>query len=305
MRSVLVIGGSGFTGRRLLERAPNDLRVTALARSDASADRVEAMGAMPIRANAAEDDELERVIERTRPDIVITLTSLGLPWAPDMVRRLGEATGAPRLVCTSTTGIFTELAPASKAIRLESERQAMRFEHATIVRPTMIYGRPGDRNMERLLARLRTVPVIPAPDRGRTLQQPVHVDDLADCLWAAALEPAGRGALNCPGPRPLMFREVVRLAGTAIGRRTAAIGAPTKSLRGAVRVIEGMAARTGRRSPISTEQIDRLGEDKAFDAHDAMTLVGRRFRSFEDGITEEAELLGYRTTSGDSARTDR
>ena len=64
----------------------------------------------------------------------------------------------------------------------------------TILRPTMIYGAPGDRNLSRLLTAARhacpglPVRCLPVPGGGRQLQQPVHVADVAGAVlrrWSA------------------------------------------------------------------------------------------------------------------------
>ena len=58
---------------------------------------------------------------------------------------------------------------------------ATSFANDRIVRPTMIYGTPGDRNMIRLVEWINRWPVLPVFGDSRSLQQPVHVKDVA---WA-------------------------------------------------------------------------------------------------------------------------
>ncbi|HAE26076.1 MAG TPA: hypothetical protein DCG58_02860, partial [Hyphomonas adhaerens] len=48
-----------------------------------------------------------------------------------------------------------------------------------ILRPTMIYGYPGDGNLSKLLQLLAKLPVFPRLGSGRASQQPIHVEDLA------------------------------------------------------------------------------------------------------------------------------
>ena len=94
--------------------------------------------------------------------------------------------------------MLTELPVASKPIRERGE-QLVRDSSVqwTILRPTMIYGTPADRNIARLVRFVSRWPVVPivAPD---ALQQPVHVEDVATAVATA---------LACPitiGPLPMM-----------------------------------------------------------------------------------------------------
>src|SRR6202011_5227534 len=135
-----------------------------------------------------------------------------------VVRQLAQR-GVHRAVFTSTTGIFTSLPTASRAVRLEAE-VAVRAAPLdwTILRPTMIYGTARDRNISRLLRFLKRSPVFPLC--GNALWQPIHVDDLADAVVAALEEPRSyRKSYNVAGPSPLTFADLVQTAARAVRRR--------------------------------------------------------------------------------------
>lgn len=285
---VVVIGGSGFTGRHVLRAAPSSWEVGALARSDAAAASVRDLGATALLGDLDDAQSVDRALKDWSPDAVIVVASLGFGHADGLIDSLRQA-GSPRCVFTSTTGIFTRLAPASKDIRLRAE---LSIAHSglpyTIIRPTMIYGAPGDRNMERLLKSLRRLPVLPAPAGGHTLQQPVHVEDLAAALIASVVQDEAVGqAINVAGPVALPFAEIIRQAGTAVHRRAFVLSVPV----GPMRSLVGVQERALARPRLKIEQIDRLLEDKAFGIEAAKELLGYSPRSFAEGITAEARLL--------------
>lgn len=287
---ILVVGGSGFTGRRVVTQLPRNAAVWALTRSDRSRSIVGGLRARPIVGDLDRPEPLRGAFSEAKPDVVICTASLGFGHAPGLLGLLADC-GAPFTVFTSTTGIFTELNPESKAVRVAAEQLIADsgLQH-TIVRPTMIYGRPGDRNLERLLAWLRRVPVVAAPNGGRSLLQPVHVDDLATTIVRAALDrqPLNR-AVNVPGPSPLTFAELVHECGRALGRTARVVPTPD----GLLRSVVGVQERVLPRPRLKVEQIDRLTEDKAFDVTEATELLGHAPRSFAEGIAEEARLLGW------------
>jgi nucleoside-diphosphate-sugar epimerase len=65
----------------------------------------------------------------------------------------------------------------------------MRIMRYTILRPSMIYGADRDRNMIKLLKYLSKWPVFPIFGSGKGLMQPVFVQDLADGIVTAILNP--------------------------------------------------------------------------------------------------------------------
>jgi nucleoside-diphosphate-sugar epimerase len=205
---------------------------------------------------------------------------------------MGAAAGGAaidRAVFISTTAIFTHLDATSKGVRQAAEdairSSALRW---TIIRPTMIYGTPGDRNMARLLAALRRWPLLPLPGGGRRLQQPVHVDDVAAAAVSAVeTEKAVGKAYDVAGPEALTLRAVVEEAAAAAGVSPRLVPVPLTPLVAGARLYEAVT----RRPHLRAEQLERLAEDKAFDIGPARADLDYDPRPFAQGIKEEASLL--------------
>ena len=151
----------------------------------------------------------------------------------------------------------------------------------TIVRPTMIYGSARDRNISRLLWFLARWPLFPLV--GNALWQPVYVEDLAEGVVAAldASTTVGR-AYNLAGAYPERFEDLVRTAARTLSRQVRLVRVP---LAAAI-----LAARVTR--VVTTEQVRRLAEDKAFDYSAASRDFGFQPRSFAEGVRLEARGLG-------------
>src|ERR1700722_13957235 len=191
---LLATGGSGFLGGYVLaEAARRGHSCIALARSPEAARTVDARGATPLPGDLDNGAALAAIFARAGCDALVNLASLGFGHAPGVVRA-AERSGLDRAVFVSTTAVTTTLPASSKTVRLAAEDEIRTSVLGwTILRPTMIYGAAGDKNLSRVLgalARLGRVPVplmVPVPGGGRQLQQPVHVADLAG---------AGLGALE-------------------------------------------------------------------------------------------------------------
>jgi nucleoside-diphosphate-sugar epimerase len=181
-------------------------------------------------------------------------------------------------VFLGTTAVRTTLPAASKAVRLEAERVVLGGGiGATLLRPTMIYGAPGDRNVERLIRFTRRWPVVPILGRGAGRMQPTHVEDVAAAV-AACLPRAdlGGAAFDVPGPLSLTFEAFVRTVGAVLGLRRWYPHVP--------RVVGRLVA--------SREQLLRLDEDKSADPGPAAAAFGYAPRPLEDGLRAEARALG-------------
>lgn len=289
VKQVLVTGGSGFLGGHVIPLlVAEGLAVSALSRSEGAAERVAWLGAQPIAGNLDDPASVDDAFAGSGADALVNLASLGFGHAPTIVAAAQDA-GINRAVFVSTTAIFTSLNAPSKEVRRSAEEtvRASALEW-TVLRPTMIYGTPHDRNMARLLRLLRRTPLVPVPGGGQRLQQPVHVDDLARAVVTALAAPAAVcQTYEVAGPEPLTFNQVIEQAACAVGRRARPLPVPMAPAVGAVRLYERIAPHPR----ITAEQLQRLAEDKAFDISAARRDLGFDPRPFVEGIRQEAAML--------------
>jgi nucleoside-diphosphate-sugar epimerase len=284
---IFVTGGAGFTGARVVRRLRSDgHEVTCLARPTTQTKAIEHLGASLVFGDLA--DWQSWATGAADHDAIIHVASMGFGHAPAMVEG-ARAARVARVVFTSTTALFTNLMARSKVIRRAAEEAVQQSGlDWTIIRPTMIYGSDRDRNMCRLIRLIDRWPIIPMLGNGRSLQQPVHVDDVAFALVASACTPAAAGlALNVSGAEPLDFRTVIATIARLLGRRRLSLPLPS----GPIVAILRAARKTGLRLPINSEQVQRLNENKEFNHDEASTVLGLRPRTFQDGIALEIDEL--------------
>ena len=299
---LLVTGGSGFLGRHVLAEAHRrGHECLALARSPGAAQVVSALGAVPVPGDLDDDAALPAVLAGAHCEVLVNLASLGFGHAPAIVAA-ARAAGLDRSVFISTTAVTTALPARSKTVRLAAERviRASGLKW-TILRPTMIYGAPGDRNLSRLLVLLRRAPVLPVPGGGGRLQQPVHVADLAGAVLNAVERPetAGR-SYDVAGPEALTFAALLRESAAAAGRRIHLVPVPLAPVITLTRWYE----RLSRQPRFRAEQWQRLAEDKAFAIDAAVRDLDYAPRPFAEGIRAEAAALGLGAPPTPTKRND-
>ena len=287
---IAVIGATGFTGHRVVSqlrcRFPDE-ELIAVVRATSTRERLRDIKLSLRTADLEDIGALREAFAGAR--LVVSTVSLGFGHAPNLVAAL-ESVSPDHSIFFSTMSIYSQIGSTSRETRIEAEQLIVGSGlKATIFRPTMIYGRAGDRNIERLLRFLHRSRVVPVIGTGGGLQQPVHVDDLAHAVGEAL----GRNAVightyNLAGPRPMRLTELVTQAGQALGRKPLFFHVPTGLARAAVQVW----SLTGLWPRIRTEQVLRLAENKHADPSRAVRDFGFAARQFHQGVKEEAALLG-------------
>lgn len=207
-------------------------------------------------------------------------------------RRILAALPEPsvRLVTLGSTRKFTRF-PDLKAAQME-DAEAAHDETANglIVHPTMIYG-GADNNISRVLRIVRRLPLLPLPQQGRALIQPIHRDDVVEVLIAAIRSQAGREPLIVAGARPISYAQVIQHCAKATGRNTGIVSVPywgMRALAWGTRMAPGIPA-------ISSAEVRRLLEDKIFDIAPMKARLGVIPCTFEEGLARmvaAGELAG-------------
>jgi nucleoside-diphosphate-sugar epimerase len=233
-------------------------------------------------------DEMRLAASMKGWDTLVNVASIGFGHGPGIVRA-AERAGVRRAIFFSTTAIFTRLPAQTKAARLEAEQAIIDSSlDWTILRPTMIYGSPRDRNMWRLINYLKRYPLLPIPGNGQSLQQPVFVDDVAQATAVALATQASIGkALNLAGAEPLSYNEVIDTVAGLLGRRVLKLHVPLPVALLGLRAYNALR----RRAALRSEQLLRLNEDKAFSIHEARACIGYEPLTFSEGISRELQAV--------------
>ena len=185
---------------------------------------------------------------------------------------LAAAPQAERFVFLGSTRRFTRW-PDAHGLGVQAGEAALRASGraGVILHPTMIYGAAGEDNVRRLAALLRRLPLVPLPDGGRALVQPIHQSDVTRSLRAAmTVEWDGPEAVVVAGPAPLPYAEFVRAVAAAAGLRPPRIVPVPAGLLQAVAPLTRLPGLPR----IGADEIRRLGEDKAFAIDGMRRMLG-------------------------------
>jgi len=297
---LLVTGGSGFVGRRVVQatrRAGHD--VVLLARDPDAAGR--ATGARAVPADLGDEAGLALRLGEEAPDALLHMAAVVRDDAPDLrevnvagTRRLLAAleASAPscRLVLVSSFAVEDIPPTAYSRSKLEAE-EVVRAGAVpwVVVRPTLVYG-PDDPGNTGPLAEALREGTHWLPGGGRTRIQPAFVDDVAQALVAACTRPRAVGrTYRLGGPEPIevgAWRARVR---DASGGRARIRALPLALLLPAARVLAWLGR--GRALGVASFHL----ADHAVDSDEARRDLDYAPRPYADGLAATFSAPAPRT----------
>jgi nucleoside-diphosphate-sugar epimerase len=287
MARIIVIGATGRTGRRVVALlCARGHAVTALGRTVAklgALDRRAAAQALDVAVPGALAPWLGSAATDMPVDVIVScaharFTGAILDALPDRPVRL-VLMGSVRRYLPIPDRDGVEIAEGERLLYASGRPCVM-------LHASMIFGAPDDGNVSRILGSLARWPrflpiVLPLPDGGRRLVQPIFIDDVAASVVAAVERPASDGPpLVLAGPAPIAYRRMIELCAAALGRRAAVLPVPL----GLLAAVAATAARAGIALPLNAAELRRAAQDKSFDVEPMIKRLGVTPIGFAAGL---------------------
>jgi uncharacterized protein YbjT (DUF2867 family) len=271
MSTVVVFGGGGFLGRRLVDRLTAEgmtVRV-AVRRPDQARfelrsigfDRVTVIPAdvrdrASVAAAVAGADAVINAVSTYVEKGGVTFEAVHVRGAENVARE-ANAAGVARLVLVSGIGADPDSSSPYIRARGRGELAVRRvFPRATIVRPGAMFG-PGDALFGTLADLARLLPILPLIGGGHTRLQPVFVEDVAEALTGLLSDPGTVGrTYELAGSGVYTLHELVSITLRLMGKRRWLIPVPF-----AVAEIQARLFELLPNPPLTTGQVDLLKAD--------------------------------------------
>ena len=274
--SILVLGGSGFVGRHLVDRlVASGCSVVVPTRRFDKARYLQVLPTVDVvAADVRRADVLRRLVERSAAVVNLvgilnesreaTFQQAHVDFARAVTAACGAA-GVRRLVHMSA--LNADPAGPSKYLRSKGDAEAIVTSSGldwTIFRPSVIFGRE-DRFLNLFATLLRYVPVVALANPGARFQ-PVYVGDVAHCFSEALTKRTTIGRIYplC-GPTVYTLRDLVRYVGAVTGKSRPIIGLGATLATIQASVLEHLPGRLLTRDNLASMRIDSVcdGESAA------------------------------------------
>jgi uncharacterized protein YbjT (DUF2867 family) len=301
MTLVVVFGGGGFLGRRLVGRLTAEgmaVRV-AVRHPDPARIKLRAIGFDLVTVVPADVRDPASVADAVAgADAVVNTVSAYVEKGnttfeavhvrgAETVARQAVAAGVARLVLVS--GIGADSSSGSPYIRARGRGEQVvwqTFPEATIVRPGAMFG-PSDALFGTIADLARFLPVVPLIG-GDTRLQPVFVDDVAEAIASILTNPGTVSqTYELAGPRVYTLRELVRMTLHLIGKQRPPIPVPFAVAEFQARLFEFLP-----NPPLTSGQVDLLKADNVASG----TLPGLQELNIQPKSVEEVvpTYIGHR-----------
>ena len=293
---VLVAGGTGFIGSRVVDelqaKGVHQLRV--MTRDPARARPKP--GVEYVRGNVSDPTSLEAATRGV--DVVVH--AVQFPNHPVENPRKGwtyekvDGEGTERMAAAAAKNGVTRFVYLSGAGARPGRtepwfRAKERAERAVtssgmeyvILQPSWIYG-PDDRSMNKFVAFVKYLPIVPVIGSGQERVQALAVADVGKVAAAAVDEPAAANRVFELGSSPpLSMDEILRTIMRILGKQKPLVHQPAWLVKIPASIIQYLP-----NAPLSPGAVDFITMDERVDPSDAEQVFGIQFRSLEAGLRE-------------------
>ena len=286
---ILVTGGSGFIGRRVVSRlADGGSNLRVLARGQRHADLPE--GVEVARGDVVSGEGLPDAmagVEKVIHLVAIIRESGGQTFEANIWRgtekvvEAAKAAEVKKLVYVSAIGAQDNPTYRYLHAKWQAER-AVKLSGLpyTILRPSIVFGE-GDEFINALAGLVRYNPVVPVAGDGKARFQPIWVEDLVTCIVACLDEDAHAGqTLEIGGPEQLTYDELLDVVKEALGRSRIKVHVPLAVMRPLAQVMEWVLPKP----PVTGEQLKMLALDNIAETDSVMRQFGVQPRRLADSL---------------------
>jgi NADH dehydrogenase len=234
---VTVFGGTGFLGRRVVQRLlERDFSVRVAARHpEHAAALFPEVQIEAIHADVNDDRSVAPAV--TGIEGVVNAVSLYVESGRQTfhsvhvegaarVARLAREAGVERFIHVS--GIGSDAGSASPYIHCRGEGEKVvreAFPATMLIRPSVMFGQ-GDAFLVPIARLLRHLPVFLLFGRGQTRLQPAHVEDVANAIAKMMQSPQPAICYELGGPRIYTYRSLLEVIARHLGKKPLLVPMP-------------------------------------------------------------------------------
>ncbi len=286
---LFITGGTGFVGSRIVAKALEEGRkVRCLVRDPKRAAHLKNLGAELVQGNILKPESLAEAARGVTAAIHLvgiiaerkgeTFEDVHYQGTVNVVETL-KGVGAGRYLHMSALGVR----PGAQSLYHQSKWRAEEYVREsglrhTIFRPSIIFGERDE--FINLLARLiRLAPVVPILGSGRTLLQPIWVDDVAfSFIKALDVEAAVGKTFELVGPDRVSLEDLIDSLLQVLRRTRVKVHIPLGLAELVARAMECLLSRP----PINRDQLLMLSEDNVGDGEPMRSTFGLEPRRLSD-----------------------
>ena len=200
-------------------------------------------------------------------------------------------TNVEKLILVHTTGIYSKYKAAGEGYRqIEAKIDALvepTGKQLTYLRPTMIYGTMGDKNVVIFMKMVDKLRIFPVVEGANYELQPVWCGDLGKAYYQILMHPetATKRNYNLSGGKPILLRDMFNVMAKYLGVKNTFVSVPFWF----AYTLAWMLYLVTFTKKDFREKVQRLVEPRTFSYEDAARDFGYSPVTFEEGVKAEVE----------------
>lgn len=232
-RVITILGGTGFLGRYVVRRLAKDgFRLRIVSRNPNDSLELITAGHVGQIALLAGDINDPKSYAKALKGSYAVINLVGILFdrgkqnftnihslGAEKLAVAAKAAGVQRFIQISALGVENEAGSNYARSKFLGEQAVLRaFPDASIIRPSIIFG--AEDNFFNKFAKMAVLsPFLPLIGGGRTLFQPVYVDDIAKAIETLLLQNTGRGQIyELGGAQVYSFKQILEYILSVTGK---------------------------------------------------------------------------------------
>lgn len=282
---IFLTGATGFVGRHLIKRL-NGHEVTCFVRKDSEdlKNFKSVKGDLKYIADVANNLKDVDVVIHLAANLWVTdnhTMYLDNVVATKNIIEACKKNGVKRIITLSSSSATPENLSEYGKTKLEADKLVMnsRLEY-TILKPTMIYG-DGGRGFTRILSHIKKYPIVPIVGHGKTLMQPVYVEDVVDVILKCLENPKSiTKVYNIAGPKAVSMNELFDAISSTLGKKKFKLHIPVRLLYRITNLMHPF----NKKKRMTKEGIKTFYTDSNLDISETVKDFGFNPINLEDGL---------------------
>ncbi|MBI2564753.1 NAD-dependent epimerase/dehydratase family protein [Candidatus Woesearchaeota archaeon] len=284
MKKILVTGGTGLIGKKVVELLSKKNKVFVITRTQTSVNK---NGIMYINADLSNAEAIKLAV--SGKDIIVHIGGVIKDSRKNIFRTNIEGTknivnaciknNVKRIVFISSDAVFQ----GHKNIYSESKRigelEIKKIKDNCILRSTIVYGKENKTNLGKVIELIKNYPAITIPGKGNNKIQPIHVNDVAKYI-SIAVEKNIQGTYILAGGEVITFNEFIDEVCKFLGIKRLKIHIPIFLVLPLAKLLEIISPQFG----INVSQIKNLNLDKVYDILKTIKVFKHKPINIKDGL---------------------
>jgi nucleoside-diphosphate-sugar epimerase len=309
---LLIIGATSFIGPSVLEKilpalSGREDTISCLVRTDTDREKLAKLEGLALShnrkinftmGNLFSSDSIFNCIKGPGfadcPDCLVYLVDLKNTIFIKNLLSAVSRTGVKRAVFVSSTSVLVPFENEMKKAKLQSESLIQDFGNRigfnyTILRPTMLYGSPDDRNYSKMLDFIKKRGFFVMFGNGENLIQPVFIEDAAGAVAAVIRnDKTINKTYTLCGKEPLKYKDMLLIVKSLVKKPFKIIRLPLLASKFLVAAYSKIIPK----SNLKPDMIERMQVDKAYSYESAQKDFGFSPIAFRQGIEVLIRKMG-------------